>query len=120
MSTEASIEPGETWRERAGRIVLDPLDAHGVPVATPTDRRWLWRLENTLAVTATSDTQRQLAADLYAYLAETCEHHLRHYEGDEEIPPHTRCLWCSEVKFEGDAANEVARAIFGMREARGV
>jgi hypothetical protein len=114
MSGKARIEPGETWRERAGRVVLDPLDAHGVPVPTPTDRRWLWRIENTLAVSATNDTQRQLATDLRYYLSETCEHHLRHYDGDEEIPPHTRCLWCSEVEFTGDAANKVARLILGM------
>lgn len=114
VSGKARIEPGETWRERAGRIVLDPLDAHGAPVATPVDRRWLWRIEGLLAVSATNETQRQLAADLYAYLAETCEHHLRHYDGDEAIPEHDQCLWCNEVTFAGDAANKVAREILGM------
>jgi len=114
MSGKAGIESGQTWRERAGRIVLDPLDAHGEPVATPADRRWLWRIEGLLAVSATNDEQRQLAADLYAYLAETCGHHLRHYDGDSEIPEHDQCMWCCEVTFTGDAANKVAREILGM------
>jgi hypothetical protein len=114
MSGKASTESGETWRERAGRIVLDPLDAHGAPVATPTDRRWLWRIEGLLAVSAANDTQRQLAADLRYYLAETCEHHLRHYDADGEIPEHDQCLWCSEVSFTGEAVNKVARVILGM------
>lgn len=117
MSGKPRTEPGETWRERAGRIVLDPLDAHGALVATPTDRRWLWRIENELAVSATNDTQRQLAIDLRYYLAETCEHHMRHYGSDGEVPEHDQCLWCSEVSFTGDAANKVARVILGMEES---
>jgi hypothetical protein len=56
-----SIEYGESWRERAGRIILDPFDAHGVPVAAPADRRRLWRIESTLAVSATSDEQQHSA-----------------------------------------------------------
>jgi hypothetical protein len=114
MGGKERLEPGETWRERAGRIVLDPNDAHGAPVATPADRRWLWKIEGILAVTATNDTQRQLGADLRYYLAETCEHHMRHYDGDEAYPEHDQCLWCSEVQFTGDAANKVARVILGM------
>jgi hypothetical protein len=117
MSGKARTEPGETWRERAGRIVLDPLDAHGAPVATPTDRRWLWRIENELAVSATNDAQRQLAIDLRYYLSETCGHHLRHYGGDGEVPEHDQCLWCNQVEFAGEAANKVARVILGMEES---
>jgi hypothetical protein len=113
MNAKTSIEDGRTWRERAGRIVLDPQDAHGTPVATPTDRRWLWRIEGLLAVSATNGTQRQLATDLRYYLAETCEHHLRHYDADGEIPEHDQCLWCSEVSFTGDTGNKVARVILG-------
>ena len=113
MSGKIRIESGETWRERAGRIVLDPNDEDGNPVATPADRRWLWRIEGLLGVSATNDTQRQLAADLYAYLAETCEHHWRHYDGDDTFPPHDQCLWCCEVVFTGEAANEAARVILG-------
>jgi hypothetical protein len=113
MSGKTGIEPGETWRERAGRIVLDPQDPHGDPLPTPADRRWLWRIRNTLAVSATNDAQRQLAADLRAYLDETCEHHMLHYDGDEAFAPHDQCLWCSEVTFTGEAANKVARVILG-------
>jgi len=114
MSGKQLVEPGQTWRERAGRVILDPNDARGNPVATPTDRRWLWRIEGDLAVSAATDAQRQLAADLRAYLIETCEHHLLPYDGDEDIPPHTQCLWCGETEFTGDAANEVARMLLGM------
>lgn len=105
-----NTEPGTTWRDRAGRIVLDPEGPHGEPLPTPTDRRWLWRIENELSVGATSDTQRQLAADLYRYLCETCEHHWHDYEASEwrhpdtgevmdRIPAHRQCLWCSEVDW---------------------
>lgn len=111
------IEPGEIWHERAGRIILDPNDAHGEPVTTPADRRWLWKLESVLAVAATNDTLRQLAADLYAYLHETCEHHMHHFGGDETFPEHDQCMWCDEVVFTGEAANQVARQILGMPEA---
>jgi hypothetical protein len=114
VSDKAGIEPGGTWRERAGRGVLDPEDPRGNPLATPADRRWLWRVEGTLSVSAVNGTQRQLAADLYAYLTETCEHHYLHSEGDGDFEPHDQCLWCSEVEFTGGAANKVAREILGM------
>lgn len=92
-----------TWRDRAGRVILDPLDHHGQPVSTPTDRRWLWRIESILAVAATNDTLRELAQDLSEYLAETCEHHMTHYAGDSDIPEHDQCLWCNEVVWAGEA-----------------
>jgi len=113
VGDKARTEPGETWRDRAGRIVLDPEDHRGNPLPTPADRRWLWRIEGTLAVSATNDITRQLAADLYAYLAETCEHHMLHSEADEDFAALDQCLWCSTVEFTGDAANEVAREILG-------
>lgn len=113
----SSIESGETWRERAGRIVLDPEDPRGSPLETPADRRWLHRVEGLLAVAATNDTLKQLGADLYAYLAETCDHHYLPYDGDELFPPHKQCMWCNEVLFEGEAANQVARAILGPEES---
>lgn len=113
MSDKTGIESGETWRERAPRMILDPEDPNGSPLPTPADRRWLWRIESTLAVSATNDAQRQLAADLYAYLAETCEHHMRHYGGEETAFPHDQCLWCSEVVFTDNDANEAAQAILG-------
>lgn len=111
------IELGESWRERAGRIILDPNDALGNPLDTPIDRRWLWRIEGLLAVAATNDALRQLAADLSAYLHETCGHHWRHYDGDEDIPAHDQCLWCNEVTFTSEAANKVARSIPGMEQS---
>jgi hypothetical protein len=95
----SALEPGTTWRDRACRIVLDPLNAHDEVVTTPMDRRWLWRVEGLLAVTATNDTQRQLAADLSAYLSETCEHHWRDQPGDNEIPAHRQCMWCSNLEL---------------------
>jgi len=117
--SDGKFEPGEMWRERAGRIVLDPEDPRGMPLETPADRRWLWRIEGALAVSAANDTLKQLSADLYAYLAETCGHHWLHSDdsgepGGGDFGPHRQCLWCNEVVFEGDAANKVARVILGM------
>lgn len=94
------IQSGRTWRERAGRIVLDPNDAFGDPLDTPTDRRWLHRITDELGITATNDTQRQLAADLRAYLNETCEHHMRHYDAYGDDPAHDQCMWCNDIRFE--------------------
>lgn len=95
-------QPGSTWRERAGLVILDPNDPNGLPIGTPADRRWLWKIESTLSVCATTPEQRQLAADLHAYLNETCEHHWLHYEGDDMFAPHEQCLWCSVVEFKND------------------
>lgn len=98
----ARIEPGETWRARAGRIVLDPFNAHGEVVTAPMDRRWLWRIESILGAAYTTDTQHQLVNDLRAYLVETCEHHWRDYEGDEDIPAHRQCMWCAALEWAAD------------------
>ena len=92
------------WRDRAPRSILDPFTPRGDLVTTPMDRRWLWRLEGTLAVCATNDTLRQLARDLSQYLCETCEHHWQAYEGDDDIPAHRQCLWCNDVEWAGDLA----------------
>lgn len=72
------------WRSRAGRIVLDLFDPDGNVVATPLDRRWLWRLESFLAVCGTTEEHRVVGRDLRAYLVETCEHHWLEYEADTE------------------------------------
>ncbi|TDX84942.1 hypothetical protein [Amycolatopsis arida] len=88
-----------SWRERAGRIILDPHDPDGVPIDTPRDRRWLWRIEATLTTGATTDQQRLLARDLREYLRETCEHHWRPYSGDEHVSAHAQCLWCNQVRW---------------------
>ena len=88
------------WRERAGRVLLDPNGPDGRPLTTPLDRRWLWKIEGFLAVNATTDYQRQMQRDLHQYLAETCEHHWSEVrDGDDDIPAHRQCLWCSDVDW---------------------
>jgi hypothetical protein len=108
VSTKTGTVPGESWRERAGLIVLDPNDPHGNPIPTPADRRWLWRIEGFLGVQATNDAQRQLAADLRAYLSETCGHHMTHHEGDETFAGHSQCLWCNYTVFTDSAETKGA------------
>lgn len=95
-----------SWRDRAGRSVLDPEDPHGEPLETPLDRRWLWRLENNLAVSGGTAVLRQLATDLRQYLNETCEHHWLNYDDTDGPPddprscPFRQCLWCCETEFK--------------------
>lgn len=89
-----------TWRDRAGRIILDPNGPSGQPISTPADRRWLWRIEGFLAVMANTGLQRALARDLRQYLNETCEHHWHDCAADEVIPAHRQCLWCCDVDWE--------------------
>ncbi len=105
MSSQADIKPGETWRERAGSAVLDPRDPHGQPISTPPDRRWLWRIEDLLTVSAANDAQQQLAADLHAYLTETCEHHWLHICDNKGFVPYDQCLWCRDVTVPGDGTS---------------
>lgn len=90
-------QPPQTWRDRAGTIVLSPADPHGQPIATPADRRWLWRVARQLTVTAPDAEVRQLAADLHRYLSETCEHHWLSHAAGEYLPAHRQCLWCSKI-----------------------
>lgn len=93
------------WRDRAGSGLLGPNDPHGNPITTSLDRRWLWRLECDLAVSATNDGQRQLASDLRQYLNETCEHHWMFYGAEENpdgIGAHRQCLWCNAAEFGDD------------------
>lgn len=92
------------WRERAGRIVLDPLDPEGNELATPKDRRWLWRVESFLAVNATTEEQRRLASDLHAYLNVTCEHHWMNREAEQHIEAHRQCLWCNHVEWSTEVS----------------
>jgi hypothetical protein len=96
-----TTEPGSTWRDRAGLVVLDPNDPRGNPLPTPTDRRWLHRIQSQLTSAPTLEL-RQLAADLHAYLDETCVHHWLHSEGDEDFGALDQCLWCSVVEFAAD------------------
>lgn len=90
----------ETWRTRAPRSLIDPLDSRGQPVATPTDRRWLWRLEGFLAVNGTNDLQRQMGSDLRAYLNETCEHHWIHLPADDCCEAARQCTWCHWTEWQ--------------------
>lgn len=95
-----------TWRDRAGRIVLDPFDRDGYVITTPLDRRWLWRIESYLAVSGTTDAQRQLAGDLRRYLNETCEHHRNERAADGYIAAHRQCLWCNDVEWASETGGE--------------
>jgi hypothetical protein len=99
------------WRERAGRIILDPTGPDGRPLTTPTDRRWLWRIETFLGVSGTTEDQRQLGRDLHQYLAETCEHHWSLPRGGEDgdVPRHRQCLWCSAVDWLAAGASSEER-----------
>ena len=89
------------WTDRAPASVLEfDLDARGEPDPTSQDRRWLWRLENTLAVDAPLGSRLdQLGRDLRQYLNETCEHHWHAYESDEVVPAHRQCSWCNDVEW---------------------
>ena len=100
----------DRWESRAPNSLLSLLGPDGEPVTAPLDRRWLWRIENNLAVSATNDTQRQLARDLSQYLHETCEHHWLPGARSQwtnpdtgrvehEIEEHRQCLWCDLVEW---------------------
>lgn len=88
-----------SWRDRAGRILMDPCDPRGDQIGTPLDRRWLWRIAQFMAVSATTDMQRGLFDDLREYLHGTCRHHWLHYDADEVVAEHNQCLWCCEVEW---------------------
>lgn len=111
------MNESSTWQGRAPRSVLDPFGPHGEPIATPLDRRWLWRIEGDLAASATNHAQRQLARDLHQYLVETCDHHWLHSdesawrhpdtgEVEDVIPAHRQCLWCNGVEWEADSKEQ--------------
>ncbi len=85
------------WTQRAPRPLRTAYDPDGQPHGTSLDRRWLWRLENTLAVNNTG-TLTPLLADLRQYLDESCEHHWREFEGDDEFETFYQCLWCCLVR----------------------
>lgn len=97
----------ESWRHRAPASVLeDDLCARGEPDPTSQDRRrWLWRLENYLAISGTTDGHRQMGRDLHQYLNETCEHHWHAWDGDEDIDSHRQCSWCSVVEWAAAATD---------------
>lgn len=100
MTTEPVewTHPGADYRERLPRMLRDTLTGpNGEPCFTPTDRRWLWRLETFFAVSATTEVQRQMGADLQCYLRETCEHHWDGY-GTDELGVPDQCVWCSTLR----------------------
>lgn len=74
--------------------------------ATTLDRRWLWRLEQFLAIYGTNPGQRRMGEDLRQYLNETCVHHWHSYAaevGDLDLTPeieaHRQCLYCHDVEW---------------------
>jgi hypothetical protein len=102
------------WRDRAPAMLLTAAGPNGEPCDTPADRRWLWRLENMLAVTAPMGSALDdLRRDLRQYLNETCDHHWQEYDGEPGTPigAHRQCLWCNDTEWktaDGDYSAEVA------------
>lgn len=93
------------WTNRAPSMLRDTLTGpDGEPCFTTTDRRWLWHLENAIAVHAPMGSDlEQFRRDLRQYLDETCEHHWQEWAGDDQIAAHRQCLWCSDVEWTGGA-----------------
>lgn len=96
------------WTDNAPRSLLNMFtDSNGAPCFTSLDRRWLWRLADTLAVAATTDILRDLRRDLEQYLHETCDHHMIDYltccepRNETCIAPHRQCTWCNHVEWVG-------------------
>lgn len=91
------------WTRRAPAMLRSPEGPEGEPLDTSADRRWLWRLENKLAVDGGNERNRQLGRDLRQYLEETCEH-VWNDLGDLTTERHEQCLWCNGVRAVGGAA----------------
>ena len=89
------------WTLRAPEMLRDETGPNGELCPTPMDRRWLWRLEGRLALCGDPNL-RALGDDLRQYLHETCEHYWRPWAGDDQIPAHQQCLWCSDVEWAAD------------------
>lgn len=91
--------PDGHWTQRAREPLNAVVDRDGRTVTTPVDRRWLWRLETALAVSARpGDVLDDLRKDLAQYLAETCEHHWLHCAGGGYVPEHEQCMWCHKIQ----------------------
>jgi hypothetical protein len=98
------------WRDHAPAMLRESFNGpRGEPCFTTLDRRWLWHLENSLAVRSTTDGQRAILADLRQYLHETCEHHMQDFltccdpRNETCVPPHRQCTWCNHVEWLGAA-----------------
>ncbi len=101
------------WRDRAPAMLTDSAGPNGEPCDTPTDRRWLWRLESMLAVSAPSGgVLDDLRKDLRVYLNETCAHHWQEYEAEPNyVGAHRQCRWCNDLEWkqaDGSYSAEVA------------
>lgn len=100
QARRTAFDPSQ-WRTRASAMLNDVgLCSNGEFDATSQDRRWLWRLEAFLAVSGTTDAQRELGRDLAYYLHQTCPHHWHFYGNtgpDDWYPTHVQCLYCNLV-----------------------
>ncbi len=96
--------PGTTWQDRASQMLRDTLTGpRGEPCFVTTDRRWLWRLENALGVSAPVGNRLcDLQRDLLEYLRETCEHHMQTYAASGDIAAHQQCTFCHHVVWAGE------------------
>lgn len=81
------------------RSITDPFCPQGHVVTEPADRRWLWHLEGSLAVLATTHLLREQQHALRQYLNSTCLHHWHDSEADGDIAAHRQCLWCCTVEW---------------------
>ena len=86
------------WRDRAGRILLDPFGSDGEPIRATLDRRWLWKLEGYLGA-ATNEERRQIRHDLSEYLHQTCTHEYRHTEAEGYFDESWQCRWCNYLTY---------------------
>lgn len=86
------------------RIISDPFCPEDHVITDHADRRWLWRIESFLAVSATNNTQRELQVHLQRYLNATCTHHWHEREVDTYIAAHRQCLWCCSVEWLDEVA----------------
>jgi len=85
-----------------------------------TDRRWLWRLEGMLAVTATSAVHHATREELLAYLRGTCAHSWdlipagQYAEDPSTAPDLLQCRHCHRVR---DLGTEQGDGVPGTRAA---
>lgn len=93
-----------TWQDRAPAMLVDPNGPDGARCPTPTDRRWLWRIEQFLAINGRGDLQHELQRDLAEYLNETCEHYWLDYEADSVEDAHRQCVWCHRVEWTAETS----------------
>lgn len=87
------------WVDRAPAYLRSHGRWHdGTLLNASVDRMWLWRIEAFLAVNATNDMQRQMAADLRQYLNQSCHHDWRDME-DYDDNQCRQCVWCNWTEW---------------------